>query len=102
MIADIEQMFHSFTVREDHRNFLRFLWFKDNKPSNEIVEYRMKVHVFGNSLSPAVAIYGLHRAAQHGTSEYGEDAKHFVERDFNVDDGLKSCPSATEAIDLLK
>lgn len=38
VIADIEQMFHSFIVREDHRDFLRFLWFKDNEPSNEIVE----------------------------------------------------------------
>lgn len=102
VVADIEQMFHSFVVREDHRDFLRFLWFKDNKPSNEIVEYRMKVHVFGNSPSPAVAIYGLHRAAQHGASEYGTDAKHFVERDFYVDDGLKSFSSAAKAIDLLK
>jgi len=102
VIADIEQMFHSFIVREDHRDFLRFLWFKDNKPSNEIVKYRMKVHVFGNSPSPAVAIYGLRHAAQYGGNEYGTDAKHFVERDFYVDDGLKSLPSAAEAINLLK
>lgn len=47
-------------------------------------------------------IYGLRRAAQHGASEYGMDAKHFVERDFYVDDGLKSLPSAAEAINLLK
>lgn len=63
--ADIEQMFHSFVVRADHRNFLRFLWFEDNDPSKDVTEFRMKVHVFGNSPSPAVAIYGLHRAAQH-------------------------------------
>ncbi|XP_077369860.1 uncharacterized protein LOC144014155 [Festucalex cinctus] len=102
VIADIEQMFHSFIVREDHRDFLRFFWFKDNNPCNEIVEYRMKVHVFGNSPSPAVAIYGLRHAAQQGASEYGMDAKHFVDRDFYVDDGLKSLPTAAEAISLLK
>lgn len=102
VVADIEQMFYSFTVREDHRDFLRFLWFRDNEPEKEIVEYRMKVHVFGNSPSPAVAIYGLRRAAQHGASEYGSEAQHFVERDFYVDDGLKSLPSAAEAIDMLK
>lgn len=39
VIADIDQ---------DHRDFIRFLWFKDNEPSNDIVEYRMKVHVFGH------------------------------------------------------
>ncbi|KAI3374200.1 hypothetical protein L3Q82_006054 [Scortum barcoo] len=77
VIADIEQMFHSFLVREDNRDFLRFLWFKENDPNQEIVEYRMKVHVFGNSPSPAVAIYGLRRAAEHGAGEYGMDAKHF-------------------------
>ena len=57
-MADIEQMYHSFVVREDHRNFL--LWFKDNDTTIEVVEHKMRVHVFGKHLSPAVAIYGLH------------------------------------------
>ncbi|XP_058881751.1 uncharacterized protein LOC131737334 [Acipenser ruthenus] len=100
--ADIEQMFHSFLVREDHRNFLRFLWYRDNDSSKDIIEYRMKVHVFGNSPSPAVAVYGLRCAASHEEVEYGADVRHFVERDFYVDDGLKSLPTAAEAIDLLK
>lgn len=75
VLADIEQMFHSFTVKEDHRGFL---WFNYNDP---IVKYRIKVH-FGNNLSLAVAIDGFHHAVQHGASEYGMDAKHFAERDF--------------------
>nr|XP_055053838.1 uncharacterized protein LOC129438965 [Misgurnus anguillicaudatus] len=100
--ADIEQMFHSFVVREDHRNFLRFLWFKNNDMSESMEEYRMKVHVFGNSPSPAVAIYGLRRAALHGEMEFGTDVRHFIERDFYVDDGLKSLSSISEAISLLK
>lgn len=75
--ADIEQMFHSFVVRADHRNFLLFLWFEDNDPSKDVKEFRMKVNVFGNSPSPAVAIYGLHRAAQHGELEFGKDTRAF-------------------------
>lgn len=102
IIADIEQIFHSFIVREDHRNYLRFFWFKDNDTSENIVEYRMRVHVFGNSPSPTVAMYGLRRVALHGEAEFGADAKNFVQRDFYVNDGLKSFPSVTEAIDLLK
>lgn len=39
--ADIQQMFHCFVARESDRNFLRFLWFKDNNLSKEIIEYRM-------------------------------------------------------------
>ncbi|KAM9771204.1 uncharacterized protein ACBT44_004535 [Syngnathus typhle] len=69
--ADIEQMFHCFVVREDHRDYLRFLWFRENDPSKDIVEYRMRVHVFGNSSSPAVATYCLRRAAQQGEQQYG-------------------------------
>lgn len=80
--ADIQQMFYSFIVREDHRDYLRFLWYQDNE--KDITEYRMNVHVFGNSPSPAVAIYGLRRAAQAGEKEHGTDAKQFVIRNFYV------------------
>ncbi|XP_060757456.1 uncharacterized protein LOC132868527 [Neoarius graeffei] len=100
--VDIQQMFHCFKVKPGHRNFLRFLWFADNDPDKEITEYHMNVHVFGNSPSPAVAIYCLRRAAQEGQSEYGDDAQQFVSRDFYVDDGLKSLPTADEVISLLK
>ncbi|XP_038153297.1 uncharacterized protein LOC119791326 [Cyprinodon tularosa] len=100
--GDIQQMFHCFVVRPDDRNFLRFLWYRDNILENDITEYRMKVHVFGNSPSPAVAIHCLRRAAEEGEREFGKDARHFVERDFYVDDGLKSLPTTGAAIDLLK
>ncbi|KAM4772410.1 uncharacterized protein WCC33_004117 [Rhinophrynus dorsalis] len=95
-------MFHCFLVREDTRNYLRFLWYKNDDIDGEVIECRMKVHVFGNSPSPAVANYGLRRTAREGEEEYGKDARNFVERDFYVDDGLKSVPTEEEAIDLLK
>ena len=89
-------------MREDHRDYLRILWHKDNDLTKEVMEFRMRVHVFGNSPSPAVAIYGLRRAAQEGEQKYGFDSRQFVECHFYVDDGLISLPSETEAIDLLK
>ncbi|XP_053576923.1 uncharacterized protein LOC128666383 [Bombina bombina] len=101
-MADIQQMFYCFIVREDNMNYLRFLWHHNNDTSAEIIDYRMRVHVFGNSPSPAVAIYGLRRTAQEGEMEYGTDARQYVERDFYVDDGIKSVPTDEEAIDLLK
>lgn len=100
--ADIQQMFYGFLVRHDHRDYLRFLWHKDNDLLKEIKEYRMQVHVFGNSPSPAVAIYGLRRAVRLGEAKYGTDTRHFVERHFYVDDGLISVPTESAAIDLLK
>lgn len=50
--ADIQQMFYACLMRHDHRNYLRFLWHRNND--------------FGNSPFPAVAIYCLQRAAQKG------------------------------------
>ncbi|KAK7891906.1 hypothetical protein WMY93_023869 [Mugilogobius chulae] len=52
VLADIQQMFHCFLVRRDHRNYLRFLWHRDNDMSKDIIDYRMRVHVFGNSHHP--------------------------------------------------
>ncbi|XP_076832060.1 uncharacterized protein LOC143477359 [Brachyhypopomus gauderio] len=100
--ADIQQMFYCFIVKEEDRDFLRFLWFKENDPNKQIIEYRMKVHVFGNSPSPAVAIYGLRKAALFGEKEHGAEAKQFIMRNFYVDDGLSSFPSEGEAISVLK
>jgi hypothetical protein len=40
-MTDIEQMFHSFMVRQDHRDYLRFFWHKDNNPEEEVIEYRI-------------------------------------------------------------
>lgn len=59
VMADIQRMFYCFKVKEQHRDYLRFLWHRDNDVEKEIIEFRMCVHVFGNSPSPAVATYGL-------------------------------------------
>ncbi len=47
VMADIQQMFHSFVVAKEHWNFLRFLWYDNNDLNNEVLEYQMRVHVFG-------------------------------------------------------
>lgn len=101
-MADIHQMFHCFLVKEEHRNFLRFLWYRDNNPSGDITEYSMRVHIFGNSPSPVVALYGLRHSARVGESDYGSDVRQFVDKDFYVDDCLKSFPANEATISLLK
>ena len=58
IMADVEQMLYCFDVREDHRGFLRFLWFNNNDPKADISKFHMKVHIFWNSPSPATAAYG--------------------------------------------
>ncbi|XP_078364035.1 uncharacterized protein LOC144648306 [Oculina patagonica] len=100
-MCDVEQMFHSFHVDPKHRDFLRFLWFKDNDPTQPIVEYRMTVHLFGNGPSPAIATYGLRRTVADG-EEFAPGVKEFVDRNFYVDDGLVSRPTAAETIELVR
>ncbi|XP_041366820.1 uncharacterized protein LOC121381553 [Gigantopelta aegis] len=60
----------------------------------------MRVHVFGNSPSPAVATYGLRKSVELGPVP--SEVKQFVERDFYVDDGLISLPTVDKAVNLMK
>ena len=98
VIADSEQMLFQFHVHKRDRDFF---WFKDHDPYQDLVEYRMRVHVFGNSPSPAIATYGLRKSVAE-CDESNQDVKTFVERDFYVDDGLASFSNANEAIDCIK
>lgn len=77
--ADSQQMFHCFVVQEDHRDVLCFLWYRNNDLSGDVVDYHMRMHVFGNSPSPAVAIYGLRRAGKDEEKEYVSDVRCFIE-----------------------
>ena len=51
---------------------------------------------------PAVATLWLRKTAQAAESEYGQHVANFVTNDFYVDDGLTSCPTAEEAIKVMK
>ncbi|XP_021355873.1 uncharacterized protein LOC110451959 [Mizuhopecten yessoensis] len=98
--ADIEQMFYSFHVNEGHRNLLRFFWYRNNDPTQDLIEFRMKANVFGNSPSPAVAVYGLRKSVEGDGID--QDVKAFVNQNFYVDDGLVSSDSEESVISLLK
>ncbi len=99
--CDIEQMFHSFFVNPEHRDFLRFLWFENNDLNRPIVEYRMNVHLFGAVSSPAVSNFGMRATAEKGR-ESCEEAARFLEKEFYVDDGLKSFDTPEQVITIIK
>ncbi|XP_056001163.1 uncharacterized protein LOC130048455 [Ostrea edulis] len=96
--GDIEQMFHMFRLDEENRNFVRFIWFGNNDPTKPLRNYRMCVHLFGNSPSPSVATYCLHRCVEEPCDS---EVKYYVTRNFYVDDGLSSYDSDIEALDVL-
>lgn len=92
--VDIQQMFYGIFVQPDHRKILRFFCYKGNDMDNGLVEYQMKVHVFGNTTSPAIATYGLRKS--------DENVKNFVVKIFFVDDGLLSTQTVQEAVGIIK
>lgn len=102
VIADLQQMFYSFLVHPSHRDYLRFVWYEDNDTTKPLVDYRMKVHVFGNGPSPAVAALGLRKTADIAEKTVGADVKEYIYKNFYVDDALSSHRSAEEATTLLK
>ena len=86
--CDIEQMFHSFDVTPDCRDFLRFLCHDNSDLDGPISEFRMNVQLFGAVSSPAVANFSLHWTAESGRAEFGDEAANFIPRNFYVDDDL--------------
>lgn len=51
-----------------------------------LIDYHINVHVFWNSLPPAVATFGLRKAAEKAES----DVQDFMYKNFYVDDGLSN------------
>ena len=62
----------------------------------------MTVHLFGATSSPGCSNFALKSTANDNEKEIGSIAADFVRDDFYVDDGLKSVPSASEAVKLIK
>ena len=103
--ADIEQMFFNFFVTDKHRDYLRFFWFEENDITKPLIEYRMKVHVFGNSPSPAVATIGLRKSVCGHAQDEDKDCDevcNFVKHNFYVDDGLISMTNEEHAVSIIK
>ena len=100
--CDVEGMFHQVFVNPDYWNLLRFLWWDKGNVDSTPTEYRMTVHLFGATSSPGCANFTLKRTADDFEELFGSEPATFVKKDFYVDDGLKSAPSATEASALIK
>ena len=96
--ADIEKMFHQIFVKQNERNYLRFLW-RDN-PSLAISEYQMDVHTFGKNDSPCIANFSLKQCAKDQQNEFSKVITESVDRDFYMDDFLKSEESVKDLINI--
>ena len=100
-ITDIKKMFYQIEVIPEHRNYLRFFWFTDGDVNKVPEEYKVNVHIFGSVSSPSIANYVLKETTKIKQVEnYNNHAKHTIQRNFYIDDCLKSVPTEQEAIEL--
>jgi hypothetical protein len=97
MTMDVEHMFYNFKVPEEQRCYLRFLWHRNNDFEQPLVDYQMTRHVFGNTASPAVANYGFRKVVANAD----QDVQNLVSQSFYVDDGLISCRTVNETVDIV-
>ena len=96
VIADIEKIFHQIRVNAKDANVLHFLWRVN--PQFNIEDYIMLVHAFGKIDSPYCANWAL-----RNTSTNSElDVKNAIERNFYMDNFLKSLSNVDDLISYLK
>ena len=90
-------MFYQVRVPEHHANFLIYFWFNETK--TDIVEYRLRVHVFGACSSPIVANYALKRTVSE--RKCSSKVESSIQNNFYVDDLLKFTDNVDNAINLI-
>lgn len=99
-MADIEAMFHQVRVNNEDTDLIRFLWWPDGDYKQELVEYKMLVHLFGATSSPSIATFVLQKCASDHEEEFGHETAETVRRIFYVNDCLKSVKDEGTAITL--
>ena len=100
VVADIEAMYYQIRLNEEDRDSVRFLW-QDDK-SSEIDHYQMLVHILGATCSPCCASYALKRTAKDNLQEFSKDTISTVEKDFYMDDLIKSVETVTKGRSLVQ
>ena len=94
-------MFHQVKVPDTQCNFLKFLWWEDSDTSKDIIDYEMTA-VSGRSSPPSCSNFALRKTAMDSEELYGKDVATIFERNFYVDDMLKSFSTAEEAITVIQ
>ena len=100
--CDIRKMFYQFKVVPKHRDYMRFLWYRDGDTGTSPIQLRMNGNTFGAACSPGLSNFGLKKLASDYEVEFGSDVKEFIHNDFYVDDGMTSVATVNDAVDLVQ
>ena len=100
--CDIKSMFHQINVSPFDSNYLRFLWWPNHHLNCTPVDYQMIVHPFGATSFPSVAGYALRKLADDNSTDADQMVIKTVQRNFYVDDCLKSISDIDSTINLIE
>ena len=100
LFSDIEGMFHQVKVDPQDSDAFRFSWWPNDDLSEQPIEYRIEVHLFGSTSSPSCANFCVRKTAQDNIGNFSREVIDTVLKNFCVNDCLKSVQSSCAAINL--
>ena len=98
LAADKEGMLRLVHVTETDCDSLRFLPWPNGDMNKPLKKICMQVHLFGTTSSPSCTSYALKRTAINHCDLYEQEVVNTVQRNFYLDDCLKSMPSEEATI----
>ena len=93
VVADISKAFLRIMINEDHRNFAKFLWFKDDSLT-DICAFRFRVVMFGATSSPFL----LQRTISYHLENHPEPLANNLLHHFYVDNFAKCYDSVENLV----
>ena len=97
--GDIAAFFHNVYTHKKDSGAYRYRWYEDER----MIRYVLKEflgHVFGSKSSSCVATFTLRYHVKRNATRYGPEIVETVEKDFYVDDWLKSMRDVAGAKDM--
>ena len=101
-MGDVNSTYHQVFVPADQRDLLRFLWWRNGNPAEDVEVWRMTVHLFGLSSSASITKYALLQTAADFGRQYLTDTCETISNNTYVDDLVKSVVGVDEATALVK
>ena len=98
--TDVECMFHKVRIAPADQDTFRFLWWLDGDLSEQPVDHRMEVHLFGATSSPSCSNFALRRTADDNKGEFTDEVVKTVKRNFYVHDCLKLVKSSQNTVEV--